>query len=110
MKSELIEPIREVRYREDCVGPPDSSLKDWLRANDWKYNVWTDSPSTTHAPHDHPYSHRVLVRTGWIEFGVQGERYRLTPGDALDLPKRVTHEATSAPDTSTEYWLLQNNR
>lgn len=109
VKSNLIDPITTVKFREECVASVDQSLKQWLSEKDWSYRTWTDSPGTYHAPHDHPYSHRVLVRSGRIEFTVNERTYELTSGDALDLPAGVEHEARSTPDKPTEYWLLQSN-
>lgn len=103
----LVEPIESVTYRVDCVEDPDSSLREWILQQGWSCRSWTDAPATTHAPHDHPYAHRVLAVSGWIEFTVKNQSYRLTSGDALDLPARVGHGADSAPDQPTEYWLLR---
>lgn len=104
---ELTEAIDDVVYRSNCVDAPDESLRERLRNQGCTVRSWTDRPDTHHPSHDHPYSHRVLCVAGWIEFTAQGERYRLEPGDALDLPEGVPHSAISSPDGPTEYWLLQ---
>lgn len=104
---ELVAPIEDVRYRPGLCEDFSQDLRAWIRNQNWNCRTWTDGPSTDHPPHDHPYSHRVLCASGWIEFTARNQSYRLTPGDALDLPSTVTHSATTAPDTSTEYWLLQ---
>lgn len=103
----LVQPIRDVRYRPDCVEATGAELHQWIRDSGWDSRSWTDPPGTNHSPHDHPYSHRVFCVSGWIEFTVGDNTYRLTPGDALDLPSGVTHSALSSPDQSTEYWLLR---
>lgn len=103
----LNEPLLDVDYHPDCVSDPEDLRIEDLNEAGWDCRSWTDSPSTVHSPHDHPYSHRVLCVSGWIEFSVDGETYRLEPGDALDLPEGVTHSAVTCPEESTEYWLLR---
>lgn len=103
----LVGPIESVTYGENRVENPDEELKHWIGDQGWTCRTWTDSPGTKHAPHDHPYSHRVLGVTGWIEFTVRDETYRLSCGDTLDLPERVEHSAVTSPEEPTEYWLLQ---
>ncbi len=104
---ELVEPIEDVRYQSGVCDEVGSELYAGIQNQDWGCQTWTDAPSTDHPPHDHPYSHRVLCASGWIEFTVENNTYRLTPGDAIDLPAGVTHSATTDPNSSTEYWLLR---
>lgn len=106
---ELTEVIEDVVYRPGCVKEPDGSLRARLEGKDWSVRSWTDRPATNHSPHDHPYSHRALCVSGWIEFTAAGDTYRLEPGDALDLPEGVTHSARTSPDEPTTYWLLQSS-
>lgn len=103
----LLASIDDVRHRPDCVDSIEEELQGWIRERDWSCRVWTDPPETKHPPHDHPYGHRVLCVSGWIEFTVRDSTYRLGPGDALDLPEQVSHAARSAPDCPTEYWLIR---
>lgn len=103
----LLDPIDDVVYRPDCVQGSFDGLREYLQNQNWSIRGWTDAPNTTHPPHDHPYAHRVLAVSGWIEFSVGRDTYRLTPGDALDLPRRVQHGAVTSPEGPTEYWLLQ---
>jgi quercetin dioxygenase-like cupin family protein len=56
---------------------------------------WSNGPGDTYPPHSHP-RHKVLyVLAGSITFGLPGtgEQYTLHPGDRLDLPAGVLHEA-----------------
>lgn len=99
--------IEDVVFRSGCVDRPADSLRERLRRQGCSVRSWTDRPDTRHPPHEHPYSHRVLCVSGWIEFTVKGDTYRLEPGNALDLPGGVTHSAVTCSDESTEYWLLQ---
>jgi len=103
---DLTVPIEGVRYRNSVVDFSDG-VERFVRSSGWSLQKWTDPPGAYHSPHDHPYSHRVLARSGRIEFTVKGETYRLESGDSLDLPERVTHEAETHPERSTEYWLLR---
>lgn len=104
--TQLVEPIDGVRYQQQSK-QDEKTVRNTIDGAGWSYQSWTDPPGSHHPPHDHPYGHRVLCRSGWIEFTVEDEDYRLEPGDTLDLPAGVTHEATSSPDQPTEYWLLK---
>lgn len=103
----LVRSIEDVTYRSGCVEAPGSRLREWLTSHGWSVRTWTDRPGTDHPPHDHSYSHRVLCASGWIEFTVRSESFRLERGGALDLPEGVTHSARTSPEEPTEYWLLQ---
>ncbi|MFB6344407.1 MAG: cupin domain-containing protein [bacterium] len=103
----LLEPVTSVRFRPDCVEVQGSDSKDRLQEYNWSCQSWTDPPNTNHPPHDHPYGHRVLCVSGWIEFTVAEKSYRLSTGDVLDLPERVKHSAVTSPEEPTTYFLLQ---
>lgn len=107
--SELTEPIDGVVYTSRTLDRVNSEFSTKIKNLGWSCQKWTDSPATEHPPHEHPYAHRVLAVSGWIEFTVNDSDYQLTPGDTLDLPENVTHSAVTAPDSATEYWLLRSN-
>jgi len=102
----FIRPIENVSSRSHENVNPDT-LHDYLEENGWSVQTWQDPAGADHPPHDHPYSHRVYVENGTIEFEVRNRTYRLGPGDTLDLPARVEHSATVPQSSSVTYWLLQ---
>lgn len=107
MKSDLVEPIERVTYRDSTVESVDATLKAWIQKQGWSCQVWEDPPGAYHSPHDHSYSHRVLLEVGRMDFTVESTTYRLESGDTLDLPRRVTHEARAHPEQASRYWLLR---
>ncbi len=108
MNQQLLDPIESVRYRPSLVSRVEVSLKQWVRDRGWTCDVWQDPPGAYHSPHDHPYSHRVLLESGGMVFTVDGETYEMEPGDGLDLPRNVTHEARAGSDRPARYWLLRD--
>lgn len=64
---------------------------------------WSNAPGDAYSAHSHGF-HKVLycVR-GSITFGLPQERRTITlaPGDRLDLPAGVVHDATVGPDGVT---------
>lgn len=104
----FLRPIEDVTSRSHDNLNPDS-LRGYLEKNGWTVQTWQDPAGTHHPPHQHPYSHRVYVESGTIEFRVQNDRFRLQPGDTLDLPARVEHSATVPKTSPVSYWLLQSS-
>jgi quercetin dioxygenase-like cupin family protein len=60
---------------------------------------WSNGPGDTYAAHSHPYGKVIYVLRGSITFGLpdSGERLELAPGERLDLPAAVRHDATVGP-------------
>lgn len=58
---------------------------------------WISSPQDVFPAHDHPYEKVILVVAGSITFGfpIEGEPTTLYPGDRLDLPAGVRHNAVA---------------
>ena len=58
---------------------------------------WSAGPGTWFGGHTHP-RHKVLFCVeGAITFVVEGRRWPMGPGDRLDLPAGVRHEAQAGP-------------
>ena len=61
---------------------------------------WSNMPHDVYAAHTHPYHKVIYVVSGSITFGfpVEGEPVTLRPGDRLDLPRDVRHNAVVGSD------------
>lgn len=58
---------------------------------------WSSNPQDVFQAHDHPYEKIIIVVAGSITFGfpIEGEPTTLFPGDRLNLPSRVMHNAVA---------------
>jgi quercetin dioxygenase-like cupin family protein len=56
---------------------------------------WTAEEFQLFEPHTHEYDKKLWCAEGSIMFLVDGKRFSLQPGDALDLPANTMHEATA---------------
>lgn len=56
---------------------------------------WSNGPHDTYAAHSHSYDKVIYVVRGSITFGLPelGQQLTLNPGDRLDLPSGVVHNA-----------------
>ncbi len=56
---------------------------------------WSNGPGDTYSAHSHAYNKVIYVVSGSITFGLPGENRTITlnPGDRLDLPAGVVHDA-----------------
>ncbi len=80
--------------------PTEAALRRLLDAEGLRPYVWANDPGDVYAAHSHPYHKVIYVLEGSILFGLTGEGrdVRLTPGDRLDLPAGVVHNATVGMD------------
>ena len=58
---------------------------------------WRSEPYEVFPAHDHPYEKVIVILEGSLTFGfpIEGEPTTLYPGDRLDLPAGVTHNAVA---------------
>lgn len=70
-----------------------------LEAEGFRATRWMNDPGYVYAAHTHEYDKVVLVMRGSITFNLPmtGEEYKLQPGDRLELPAGVQHQATVGP-------------
>jgi quercetin dioxygenase-like cupin family protein len=61
---------------------------------------WANAPGDYYDAHDHNYHKVLYVVAGSITFGfpIVGEPTTLRPGDRLDLPAGVRHNAAVGPE------------
>jgi quercetin dioxygenase-like cupin family protein len=60
---------------------------------------WKNEPGTRHQAHTYEYEKTILVMRGSIIFRITetGEEVALNPGDRLELPAGIAHEAIVGP-------------
>jgi len=79
----------------------EGTLRARLAADGFDAWSWTDQPGATYAPHRHENDESLWVITGEIAFVIDGNRYRLAPGDRLQLPAGTVHAAEAGPEGAT---------
>ena len=76
--------------------PPDESeLRRLMAAEGLQPQRWSNGPHETYNAHTHDFHKVIYVVSGSILFGfpIVGEPTELHPGDRLDLPAGVLHNA-----------------
>ena len=75
--------------------PTEAGLRRNMLAQGLHPYRWSNGPGDTYPPHSHPYHKVIFVVQGSITFGLpeEGEYLQLNPGDRLDLPAGVVHDA-----------------
>lgn len=81
--SAIDRPVLEARMREQGLEPV----------------AWSSPPGDVFEPHIHDYDKVVVVAGGTITFGMSGHPvgFVLGPGERLDLPAAVRHDAVVGP-------------
>jgi quercetin dioxygenase-like cupin family protein len=79
--------------------PNEESLRLRLQEERLTPLRWTAAAFETFAPHAHSYDKIILVVSGEILFGLLQEagQVRLRPGDRLELPAYIVHDAVAGP-------------
>ncbi|GJM40346.1 MAG: hypothetical protein DHS20C20_06280 [Ardenticatenaceae bacterium] len=80
--------------------PSEPDLLEKMVQEGLKPYKWSSNPQDVFPAHDHPYEKVIMVIEGSITFGfpIEGEPTTLYPGDRLDLPPRVMHNAVAGKD------------
>ena len=89
--------LEVIRWGEN-VKPREGTLRQRLEAEGFEVFRWRDDAAADYQPHAHEHDESLWVIHGEITFGVEGERYRLRPGDRLMLPKGTVHTALAGTD------------
>ena len=79
----------------DSAPPTESTLKRLCAEQGLAPYSWSNGPHDVYAAHSHGYDKVIYVVRGSITFGLPelGQRLTLNPGDRLDLPAGVVHDA-----------------
>ena len=80
--------------------PNESALRGLLSSEKLRPYQWSNGPGDVYAPHRHTYDKVIYVLSGSITFGLVDSHteLQLGPGDRLDLPAGITHDARVGPD------------
>jgi uncharacterized protein YjlB len=72
-----------------------SALADSLRAEGLQPGSWSNGPGDVYGAHRHGFDKVLVVERGSIVFGLPelGFSVALEPGDRLDLPAGISHDA-----------------
>jgi len=76
-----------------------ASLEARLKAEGLEVSAWSNQPGDRYEQHAHDYDKVVVAVEGSVTFGLTGYGvgYMLTPGERLDLPANVSHDAVVGP-------------
>ena len=74
----------------------EAAVEDCMKAEGLPYYRWSNGPGDVYPAHDHAYHKVIYVVRGAITFGLPqtGAQLTLKPGDRLDLPASIVHNAT----------------
>jgi uncharacterized protein YjlB len=77
------------------VAPTQSALQRLLREEGLEPYSWSNGPFDVYSAHSHSYDKVIYVIQGSITFGLPelDKQLALNPGDRLDLPAGVVHDA-----------------
>ncbi|MCA9917859.1 MAG: hypothetical protein KC445_07910 [Anaerolineales bacterium] len=80
--------------------PTEADLYAQMAAEGLDPYKWRSNPLDIFQAHDHPYEKVIMVVEGSITFGfpIEGEPTTLYPGDRLDLPHGIMHNAVAGKD------------
>src|SRR5579875_2219617 len=78
----------------------ESAIRARFQAEDLAPYRWANDSGTIYSPHRHSYHKVLYVVQGEITFGLLelGRHVTLRPGDRLDLPPFVLHDALVGPE------------
>jgi quercetin dioxygenase-like cupin family protein len=80
--------------------PTEAAIRRILDGEGLQPYQWSNAPGYVYSVHTHPYHKVIYVVKGSITFGLPDEERRVTlhPGDRLDLPARMAHDAVVGPE------------
>lgn len=89
--------IIHVQKWAQAYAPTEEMLQQKLLAEGLAPTKWASSPHDVFSAHEHPFEKVIYVIDGSITFGfpIEGEPTTLYPGDRLDLPAGILHNAVA---------------
>lgn len=80
-----------------AAAPTEAELCQQMESEGLEPYKWHSNPQDVFPAHDHPYEKVIMVVSGSITFGfpIDGEPTTLYPGDRLDLPPGIMHNAVA---------------
>jgi quercetin dioxygenase-like cupin family protein len=88
-----------IRVWEGPDLPAEGELREHFAAEGLRPYSWSNAPGDVYPPHSHSYHKVIYIVEGSITFGLPEQRKKATlyPGDRLDLPAGVLHDAVVGP-------------
>jgi mannose-6-phosphate isomerase-like protein (cupin superfamily) len=95
----LMEMDAYVRHWDGEELPGEGELRRLMQVEGLHPYSWSNGPGDVYVAHSHSYHKVIYVVRGSITFGlpVTGEHLSLNPGDRLELPAGVRHDAVVGP-------------
>jgi len=92
--------IIHVRRWQEAHTPTEQELRQRLLDEGLHPSRWSNDPGDVYSAHTHAFHKVVYVVSGSITFGfpVEGEPTTLRPGDRLELPAGIKHNAVAGPE------------
>lgn len=80
--------------------PTETALQNLLHSEGLEAYRWSNDPGDSYEAHAHAYDKVLYVVAGSITFGLpdEGQHITMYPGDRLDLPAGVRHDALVGDD------------
>ena len=80
--------------------PDEATIRQILAEEGLHGYRWSNAPGDLYSTHSHSYNKVIHVVSGSITFGLPDtkEKVSLSPGDRLDLPAGVSHNAIVGPE------------
>lgn len=96
----MIEANIRISVWEGPDQPSERELREHFAAEGLRPYPWSNSPGDIYPAHSHSYHKVIYVVEGSITFGLPEQRKKATlyPGDRLDLPASVKHDAVVGPN------------
>ncbi len=96
----MVENIIQIKKWSHTHTPTQEELNQLLQAEGLTAYQWANGPHDIYNAHEHSYHKVIYVVSGSITFGfpIVGEPTTLFPGDRLELPAGVQHNAVVGPD------------
>lgn len=94
----MVDDVRVTRWAGGSR-PAEADLLELMAAEGLRPYSWSNAPGDVYPAHTHGYHKVLYVLQGTITFGLLdlGEHVTLYPGDRLDLPPGVLHNAVVGP-------------
>lgn len=87
----------------------EKELRNVLLSEGYDIFPWEDPPGAHYSPHQHQHDEFIVIQSGSIVFEIDGNSYRLEPGDMLVLPTGTVHSADNDQAAGVRYFICSRN-
>lgn len=100
----------EVKRWQETLPPEVDRLRRRLESEGYTVSEFTDPPGAVYESHSHEDDQVHWIISGEAEFEVDGQKYRLGPGDRDFLPANTDHAAAVLGDQPVRYLVGVKSR